>query len=255
MANIVLLGRDSLSTRLLFAALSKAGHTIIWHEERRDDRLELLRRRAKRFGLVYVLSQLVFQIFQKVIFKFSKSRVKEIVGDLDALYDFEPLKVSKNLNNTSLSYIAEGNADLVVLSGTRILSIKTLNSFNAVPVVNIHAGVTPKYRGVHGGYWALVNCDAGNFGATLHFVDSGIDTGGVISHVRVTPERDDNFTTYPLLQQKAAIKVLLDVIPDVVDGTVDLNVQGNYNEESLSNIWTHPTIFQYIANYVKFGVK
>jgi methionyl-tRNA formyltransferase len=34
--------------------------------------------------------------------------------------------------------------------------------------VNIHVGITPKYRGVHGTYWALVNNDVENSGVTVH---------------------------------------------------------------------------------------
>ena len=42
----------------------------------------------------------------------------------------------------------------------------------------MHAGITPQYRGVHGGYWAVVNNDPEHCGVTIHFVDKGIDTGG-----------------------------------------------------------------------------
>ena len=55
------------------------------------------------------------------------------------------------------------------------------------PVLNYHAGITPKYRGMNGGYWALATGDAGNFGATVHLVDAGVDTGGVLHQVRGRP--------------------------------------------------------------------
>jgi folate-dependent phosphoribosylglycinamide formyltransferase PurN len=68
------------------------------------------------------------------------------------------------------------NPDLVIVNGTRIISKKVLSSINS-KFVNIHVGITPKYRGVHGTYWALVNNDVENSGVTVHFVDEGIDTG------------------------------------------------------------------------------
>jgi folate-dependent phosphoribosylglycinamide formyltransferase PurN len=62
------------------------------------------------------------------------------------------------------------NPDLVIVNGTRIISKKVLSSINS-KFVNIHVGITPKYRGVHGTYWALVNNDVENSGVTVHFVD------------------------------------------------------------------------------------
>jgi folate-dependent phosphoribosylglycinamide formyltransferase PurN len=255
MSEVVILGRNSLSTKLLFFRLSKSGYDVSWHEERRDDRLDLLKRRIKRFGLFFVCSQLIFQIYQKLLYKLSMSRVEEIVGDFNSLKYIAPRKVSANINDADLSYISDGRIDLVILSGTRILSSETLDSLGSVPIINIHAGITPKYRGVHGGYWALANDDRENFGATLHFVDIGVDTGGVIAHVRLVPKETDNFATYPLLQQESAIDVLLNVIPDILHGMVDFGFIGNTDKNSSSIIWTHPTIFQYIDNYLRYRVK
>lgn len=255
MSEVVILGRDSLSTKLLFFRLSKAGYDVSWHEERRDDRLALLKRRIKRLGLFFVCSQLIFQVYQRLLYKVSMSRVEDIVGDFNSLKHIAPRKVCANINDADLSYISDGRIGLVILSGTRILSSETLDSMGSVPIINIHAGITPKYRGVHGGYWALVNCDRENFGATLHFVDTGVDTGGVIAHVRLEPKKSDNFATYPLLQQEAAIDVLLNVIPEILNGTVNVSFIGNADKKSSSRIWTHPTIFQYIGNYLRYRVK
>ncbi|MTJ00715.1 MAG: hypothetical protein FH752_19095 [Marinobacter adhaerens] len=255
MTKVAVLGRDSISTRLLIYRLSEAGYHVIWHEERRDDRVELMRRRVKKFGVTFVFSQLIFQILQRVIFKFSESRVKEIVGDLRRFESFTPDNVDKNINEANLSYLLDRKVDLIILSGTRILSPQTLSALEPIRIINIHAGITPKYRGVHGGYWSLANHDRENFGATIHFVDSGVDTGGVISHVRLVPEKKDNFSTYPLLQQASAINVLLDLIPEILHGRSEPRDTVHVDEKSDSKVWTHPTIFQYLNGYLKYGVK
>ena len=49
------------------------------------------------------------------------------------------------------------------------------------PVVNMHAGITLRYRGVHGGYWALAEQHPDWVGTTVHLVDPGIDTGGILA--------------------------------------------------------------------------
>ena len=68
-----------------------------------------------------------------------------------------------------------------------------------VPVINIHAGVTPRYRGVHGGYWALREGRPGLAGSTVHLVDPGIDTGGILAQATFTAGDADSIATYPLL--------------------------------------------------------
>ncbi len=55
----------------------------------------------------------------------------------------------------------------------------TLAAIDA-PFINYHAGINPKYRGQHPGYWALASDDAENAGVTIHLVDEGVDTGSVL---------------------------------------------------------------------------
>ncbi|MGC9491439.1 formyl transferase, partial [Vibrio genomosp. F10] len=158
--------------------------------------------------------------------------------------------VTSNINESSASQqISKFNADLIVLSGTRILSPKLLASVDC-PVLNIHAGINPKYRGVHGAYWALVNRDLSCCGSTIHRVDEGIDTGEVLAYAKIKITASDNFVTYPLLQQKAALKLLPSIIKRIFTGnckTVKIEMD--------SKIWTHPTIWQYLIYRIERGVK
>ena len=50
--------------------------------------------------------------------------------------------------------LREFSPQVVVVNGTRIICNETLCAVDA-PFINTHAGITPLYRGVHGGYWAL----------------------------------------------------------------------------------------------------
>src|SRR5215470_16449572 len=64
----------------------------------------------------------------------------------------------------------------------------------AVPrrgAVNVHGGLLPAYRGPHVMQWAIINGEA-ETGATLHYVDAGIDTGPVIAEERfpIAPNDD-----------------------------------------------------------------
>jgi phosphoribosylglycinamide formyltransferase 1 len=68
---------------------------------------------------------------------------------------------------------------VLLVIGTRIIGNETLHALDA-PFINYHAGITPKYRGVHGAYWACVEGDTEHCGVSVHLVDTGIDTGPVL---------------------------------------------------------------------------
>ena len=65
------------------------------------------------------------------------------------------------------------------------------------PVVNMHAGITPRYRGVHGGYWALAERHPEWVGTTVHLVDPGIDTGAILAQATFDVTDEDTIATYP----------------------------------------------------------
>ena len=106
---------------------------------------------------------------------------------------------------------------MVVVSGTRIIAARVLNCVPAV-FINMHAGITPLYRGVHGGYWALVERNVDACGVTVHEVDTGVDTGRILGQTRITPNGEDNFVTYGFLQQAAGLPLLKRAIRDACDG-------------------------------------
>lgn len=62
--------------------------------------------------------------------------------------------------------------DIVVVNGTRIINEETINCLH-VPMINMHMGITPRYRGVHGTYWALTQGDKEHCGVTIHVIDKG----------------------------------------------------------------------------------
>ena len=60
--------------------------------------------------------------------------------------------------------------------------------------INCHAGKLPFYRGRNILNWALIN-DEKDFGITIHYVDSGIDTGNIILQNTYEITDEDNYST------------------------------------------------------------
>jgi len=174
----------------------------------------------------------------------SSKRLLHIISDnnlIDLGFTGTTVEYVESVNsNDTARLLKRYDPDAVVVNGTRIISKDIILSINS-PFINGHMGITPRYRGVHGGYWALVNDDIDNCGVSVHLVDEGIDTGGIIYQDRIYITKQDSYVTYPFLQIAKLIPLikatLQDVFADnlvVVEGTPD------------SNLWYHPTLLQYI---------
>ena len=136
----------------------------------------------------------------------------------------------------TVALLKEFSPRVVVVNGTRILDENLLNATSAV-FLNTHVGITPLYRGVHGGYWALAVGDPEHCGVTVHKIDKGIDTGAIVAQALIKPTAADNFSTYPLLQIANAIPLLRQAIRDALDGKLETLPA----PVGKSQLWSHPT--------------
>jgi hypothetical protein len=73
--------------------------------------------------------------------------------------------------------------DVVLVFGTGLLKQPLIDAF-AGNIINIHLGMSPYYRGAGTNFWPLVNGEPEYCGATIHFLDAGVDSGPMIAHVR-----------------------------------------------------------------------
>jgi methionyl-tRNA formyltransferase len=80
--------------------------------------------------------------------------------------------------------------DVVFVFGTAILREPFLSAFEG-RILNIHLGLSPYYRGAGTNFWPLVNRQPEYVGATVHYLDAGIDTGPILAHARPAIEQGD----------------------------------------------------------------
>ena len=73
--------------------------------------------------------------------------------------------------------------DVVLVFGTGMLRQPLIDTFPG-RILNIHLGLSPYYRGAGTNFWPLVNREPEYCGATIHFLDAGVDTGPIVAHVR-----------------------------------------------------------------------
>jgi hypothetical protein len=80
--------------------------------------------------------------------------------------------------------------DVVLVFGTGLLHQTLIDAFPD-RILNIHLGLSPYYRGAGTNFWPLVNREPEYCGATIHFLDAGVDSGPMIAHVRPDMHVDD----------------------------------------------------------------
>jgi len=112
-----------------------------------------------------------------------------------------PSKVIKDTKDAAeiLDLLKEAETDLVVLAGyLKILDPEIINAYKK-RIINIHPALLPKFGGrdmyglnVHK---SVINAGEKESGATVHYVDEGVDTGEIILQKKVpvmpgdTPEK------------------------------------------------------------------
>ena len=227
------------------ALVERFGPLTVLTEERQSRR-ELILKRMRRQGPLRVLGQVAFAMLQKLIEERAKRRIDEVVREREL--DSAPnaactLLPVRSVNSTAARMaLAMLKPDAVLVVGTRLIGRQTLAAIDA-PVINYHAGITPKYRGQCGGYWALAMGDPENAGVTLHLVDEGVDTGGVLYQARFQPTAQDCFPTYYYVQaaiaRPLAIKALEDALAKRLKvESVDLPSQQFYLPTIWFYLWT-----------------
>ena len=254
--NIVLLTGDNLYTPIIYNYLKDTFNISCVVVENSSPKLKIIKKRIKRFGLLRVLGQILFRILViPLLEQFSKKRICQIKENYGM--EEQPVDPSKIMKVTSLndeelvSMLKETRPDLIVVAyATGIISADTLKQAPS-KFINMHGGINPLYRGVHGAYWALVERNFDACGVTIHYIDSGIDTGKILAQGTVDISKNDNIYTYPLLLLARGIPLLKSSIQSILGESVDFPEP----PKGESRYWSHPTLWEYLCHWITKGVK
>ena len=111
--------------------------------------------------------------------KFLKLKKNTFLNHKDITY----IKLS-DLNSIKVINIAKKyKPDLVICYGVTLLK-KNLLSNLPKKIINIHSGLTQKFRGYASNFWACYMLEPNNVGATIHYVIEKADQGNILHQVR-----------------------------------------------------------------------
>lgn len=196
-------------------------------------------RRRRLLGGATVLSQKAALLALKFTKPFARARLRELereAGGFGPAAGVEVTRVASVNAPETVATLRELAPRAVFVCSTRMISKATLNAVDA-PFVNYHSGLNPGYRGMYGGYHALAEGRPDHFGTTLHFIDAGVDTGGIVATDVIDVSRRDNFHTFVPLMAVRSRDMVCNGLARVLLG--DTSVQGS---DLASRQWFGPTL-------------
>lgn len=244
--SIVVIGGRSNTTYMLINYLSQYFDIPLIIFENSSPR-KLLPYRIKKLGYWIVFNQLLFLVWDRIFIRpQSSSKIEALMKDMNtATPPFKSIDV-ETVNCAEVEeLLSDIQPQVIVVSGSGIIRKKILKL--APTFINIHAGITPRYRGVHGGFWAIVEKDYDHIGTTVHLIDPGVDTGSILYQGHIEVDKTDTFRTLPVKQYLVG----KDLMRQAVDDAFQSNLQPYTKDDSESTQWFSPTFkdyFKFIRN-------
>jgi phosphoribosylglycinamide formyltransferase 1 len=128
-----------------------------------------------------------------------------------------------------LEVLKSEKIDWIFLAGyMKILSPEFLGHFhhselNINKVVNVHPSLLPKFKGMNS-YKRAFESGALESGVTIHFVDSGMDTGRVIYQESFPRKEGDDLQSFTERGKKLEYRLFKKALEDLASGTLGLSL-------------------------------
>ena len=120
------------------------------------------------------------------------------------------------LNKLPLSYLDDFlKSDIYVVFGGSYIKGELVDFLVKQKTINIHAGVSPYYRGTDCNFWALYDYNPHLVGSTIHLLSKGLDSGPMLYHAM------SNLKTNPFEYTMSTVKSAFHSIAErIKDGSI-----------------------------------
>lgn len=206
--------------REVVGKIIERGVGILDPKQKKQRRLDMI----KKYGLIKTANKLLYNKYkQRFLEQDFERQTREILfpgqNKIDYTHDIPALEVPNINSPESIEFIKNKKPDVIAVCGTSLIKPEV---FKLAPkgTINIHSGITPEYRSNESVFWALYNQEPDKVGVTIHYIDSGIDTGRIIYQQNVGVSPKDNLATLYCKCQITGIELMNKALDDIVKGTV-----------------------------------
>ena len=144
-----------------------------------------------------------------------------------------PWIYSENINSESTSsWIRTLNPDVIFCMGWSEIIKEELLRIPPLGVIGFHPTALPKNRGRHPLIWSIV-LGLKQTASTFFIMDSGADSGDIISQVGIQIEHEDNVNDLYKKVTEAAKKQILEIVSKLSSETIERRSQN----DAEANVW------------------
>jgi folate-dependent phosphoribosylglycinamide formyltransferase PurN len=152
-------------------------------------------RRAFRGGIRPGVSRVLLELFRRAVDdrKARDAALRKVLGhDLTSRFVAEDRLVHVDGVNSAeaLAAVTRLQPDLILVYGTSIVGDEVLGRARRL-ALNMHTGLSPRYRGTDCAFWPLVNREPEQIGATVHECTPAVDGGAIFAVATADCAPDD----------------------------------------------------------------
>lgn len=172
----------------------------------------------KEYNVLAVVTQPDKEVGRKKEIVYSPIKKRALEHDIKVL---QPIKIRDEYED-----IINLKPDIIITCAYGQIVPEIVLNYPKYGCINVHASLLPKLRGGAPIHKAIINGYA-KTGITIMYMDKGMDTGDMISKVEVKIEDNDTAEGLHDKLQKAAVPLLLETLPTIIDGTNKREKQNN----------------------------
>ena len=169
-----------------------------------------LEKLIKEYNVVGVVTQPDKEVGRKKEIKYSKVKEFAIKNNLNIL---QPIKIREDYKE-----ILDLNPDIIITCAYGQIIPKELLDYPKYGCINIHASLLPKLRGGAPIHKAIINGYA-KTGITIMYMDENMDTGDIIYQEEIDIKEDDDAGTLFDRLSVLGSKLIIKVLPSILDGS------------------------------------
>lgn len=179
----------------------------------------------KLLGMPHILAAKLYNnVIEKLRSKYAMYNKPENVADFGVqgleLFPVEDCSVlyTAGVNDINarenIEWLKKMKPDVIAVCGASIFKEEIL-SVPKKGVLNLHGGLSQKYRGLFTTDWAVYNEEPEYVGGTVHFVSPGIDDGDVVFQGRPDMTQNDNPNSLYVKVVKLGVDMMEQAIKDI----------------------------------------
>ena len=173
---------------------------------------------AHKFTGMNIVKYLVNNFRQDVI----RVYVTELDSDITKFLQSENFGVNNIVDVNELSTdlgkenLRKLNLDTIILAGWQQILKRDIIDIPRLGIINLHPALLPHNAGMHSNFWTLV--EDRPYGATIQFIDEGIDSGDIIFQKEIRKTWEDTGKTLYYSAIDALAELFAESYPAIREG-------------------------------------